>query len=452
VSAAPDQDLVLVARIIAGECAPDEAELVARRLEGDVPFRDRVREHLLLARGIEMLQESDQQARHARISAVVAELLSGDRGSRRLARLRTVSRHVRQRRRSTWRLAVPWLVAALLAVAVGAILWPSHTADGSAELAEFVDGPRAGERLRAGAPIVADDQPLRLRLLHDAQGLITVAPASTAMLSTTPGTLLELHSGRLTCDIAKRSADAALAFDLGAWRFSVVGTAFTLERRGAWNALAVRHGLVQAAGPRGAPVAVAAGQEFHADDAGEAHLDTQAELHVEDFDRASTLAWTNQVNPGSQVVADWVQPSGRPGRALRLTARLAQTAKVIPYVHTHAARSDAGLLGWERGSGIELRVYTALPHRVLIFLGVGPPGQRRYFRAAESAEAQGWRSLRLAWTAFQPSPDHTNDPGAPTRLVPEAIGSCIVEVRGGAGTDVVLAIDDLRLLAVSDPR
>jgi hypothetical protein len=76
---------------------------------------------------------------------------------------------------------------------------------------------------------------------------VDVAPRSTVAIGGEPDgtTLLLLERGSVTCRVAPRSGQAPFVVQAGATRVTVIGTRFTVERRGEHAAVSVEHGLVE---------------------------------------------------------------------------------------------------------------------------------------------------------------------------------------------------------------
>jgi hypothetical protein len=131
------------------------------------------------------------------------------------------------------RRAVPWLVAASLALMALAVLWlaAGRPADGRGSLAQ-------ASRITTGST----GSHLVLRELT-----LDVDPESTVVIggATERGMLLVLDRGSVVCDVTPRSASAPLIVQAGAAQIQVVGTRFRVQRDGEAAKVAVEHGVVE---------------------------------------------------------------------------------------------------------------------------------------------------------------------------------------------------------------
>lgn len=299
---------------------PRERLELAQHLESDAEDARRFREHMAMDVALR-LQFSDDAKRTQRLLANLRHL----RERRTTSRRQLVVQGVRSRlpkRRAARQSPIPWLIAATLAVAVGAALvagWPQTATPQATWQIVAVRGTATidGTPLSAKTPIT-----MAVRIRTDATGTVDLRYVDGSRVdlgnsgelalnpATSDGTLIEVVSGRLTVDLKPQPQDRPFIFRTDHGQVRVVGTAFTLDQHAQGCVVDMRSGTVHLRNLYG-DLTLNAGQKGVLHNAHAPHLlrTPPADIVLRATDATITGAW--------QRLSD---PAASNGQALAVTA------------------------------------------------------------------------------------------------------------------------------------
>lgn len=290
---------------------PRERLELAQHLERDAEDAQRFREHVAMDVALR-LQFSDDALRTQRLLANLRHL----RERRTTSRRQLVVQGVRSRlpkRRAARQSPTPWLIAAALAVAVGAALvvgfWPQAATPQATWQVVAVRGTATID----GAPLSMKTSITKAaRIRTDATGAVDLRHADGSRVdlaasgelalnpATSDGTLIEVVSGRLTVDLKTQPQDRPFIFRTDHGQVRVVGTAFTLDQHAQGCVVGMHSGSVQLRNPHG-DLTLNAGQQgvLHNAHAPQLLRTPPADIVLRAADATITGAWQRLSDPAA---------------------------------------------------------------------------------------------------------------------------------------------------------
>jgi hypothetical protein len=453
-------DAERIAAILEGSLAPDEAAILAKRIDTDPEFRALLAQHLLVARALPLVVH-DADSRAADTAERVGNLIRHNRPSQRFASAERIRSRIRRRQQQQrhgsigrwWWIGGGLATAASIVVAWRVLDTPPATEtprrDGAAEIAA---GPGAGSLVRLGDTIAAPvHEGLRLRLLDVADGQIDLLPGTRLHCDAADGLpVWRLESGTLHCALAHRPAERTAAFVAGPWTYRIVGTQFALRRHEGINDLRVDQGIVAVRGPTGSEAQIGASTTHRSDDRGlGVERRERPTAIIDDFDFPSSISWMVNHNTASSAAMRWVDSEDGPGRHLRIEAQLRPDKAMGMHVQVFGALPGEHLpLGiTPQGLAVRWRCQAQGNLRLVVLEGQAP----EYFSAVIPPTSAGWTTAELPWDRFQRH--HFQVAGAgQDGLDPRTLHAVAIEFAPkdpSRGTYAVqLDLDDLRWLGI----
>lgn len=251
-------DLVQMADLLCrGELDHAAQETLAEKIRDNPSDIQELRQQVW----VDNILRADSQVNASPLEAKIARVIKGERHSAVLQLDLVVRRDIRNRRRR--RQLRLWAVASaaavlLAALATGAWIISSNDPTDMAQSMPITWHDELGERL--------------LGLVENSVGSRTIVGSDGSRLLLGGRTRISIHggqrvgliAGKITCDIAPRSEDKRLVFDLDTHEVTVIGTRLHLERRGSFRQVAIDEGTVTIQGPEGKLQTMSAGESFSA--------------------------------------------------------------------------------------------------------------------------------------------------------------------------------------------